>query len=276
MSFETPSLWDNTALEDGLRMLTNLRFEEAAKLLGEAKNIALNHEIASKAIAACHFWEPKIKPISQKEIDKDNLRKLLADYLQYAFIPQLESFKKRLLLHIVQLWEKQPRISEIEITTIFDLLLQNALYKDAKSFISINMKTQSNNHRLLYMLGQAEWRNEEKANANKNYLHALLYCPDKKSMERIENDRLKKLAQSHHPAMAPSYAWIEGLLPFVTLDDELSILDKEHQKAIDSYRYLKQSDKALQNKEDVISHRKRLKATAPGLFDAYMNLLHSG
>lgn len=277
------SLWDNEALETGYRCLNALEWEAAIRQFNKALQGGIG-EIGSvqKLIAASHYWKERIQHAPGPETHSDatasfsqHIAGLLADYSRYSFTPQMAGFKKALLGHIVDLLHHETDMDLNDMETAFDLLLGMDDFQTAEDLISHGIKKHPKKRLLLYFLAQAQWLNDNRSDANNNYVRLLFYHPDKIMDNRIENKKLKELIHSCGPAMAPAYGWVRNVLPFVPPADEIPACDEEHHKAIKCYRLLWEANRSMNNNDmqSCIQYRKQLKELTPALYDEYFNLL---
>lgn len=283
MDYHEPSLWDNIALEMGCSSLGELMFDEALNQFNKALQFPLEkRDFILANIAACEYWQSRIK--FPKDLLSLNLQDrqqymsdFLKDYLSYPFVPGMTEFKKSLLAHLADHIKDAPGIDFNSIESIFDLLLGLGDFLKAKNFILGIYQNTPGNYSLLYLVAQAQWFSGSKGEANKSYGLALLYHPSTELAARIENSQLKQLVVSHGAAISPAFAWIQGILPKLPLENEIPILGKEHLRAVESYKLLQQAQFALKNQDwaSCIDNRKQLKEKSLTLYEAYFEVLKS-
>lgn len=268
------SLWDNAALESGYRSMSHLELDEAVRNLNEALLSAFcDQETTRNSLAACNFWQPRIKKI--KEIEALAITNLLSDYSRFSFTRLMTGLKKALLSYLVECLSYEPNMNVSDMETAFDLLMNIDDFQVAENMVSKYINRYPENYSLLYFLAQAQWRNGNKAAATKNYTSALLYYPEKLFLPRIENNKLQELIHSYGLEKAPAYGWIMSVLPFVHIINNIEKRDETHAQAISSYRLLQEAHKSAENNDIVsgINYRKQLKTENPELYQAYFNLL---
>lgn len=270
------TFWDNEALETGYRHLAALELEDAKLQFKKTLEAGIGEmDSVKKLIEACDYWQLRIGFIPGKDNQSEQIELLLSAFVHFSFTPQMNAFKKSLLMHIVFLLHREEVMDIKNMETAFDLLLGNRNLQMVEDLITECINHHSENALLLYLLAQVQWRNGDRSDANNNYVRLLLYHPDKVEFNRIENDKLKELIYSHSPAMAPAFAWLHNVVSLVSIPDDIEIRNNEHGKAIACYRLLVKANKALLNNEKNLSFqfRKQLKALAPELFAEYFNWL---
>lgn len=283
MPVQQLSLWDNEALETGYRCLNALEWEEAILQFNEALQGGIGEmESVQKLITASQYWQARIQHTPGSQVHSgaaaslsQHIAGLLADYSHYSFTPQMAGFKKALLGHIVGLLHHETDMDLNDMETAFDLLLGIDDFQTAEDLISHGIKQHPEKRLLLYLLAQAQWLNGNRSDANNNYVRLLFYHPDKVMDNRIENKKLKELIHSCGPEMAPAYGWLRNILPFVPPADEIPACDEEHDKAIKSYRLLREANRSMNNNDmkSYVQYRKQLKELTPALYEEYFNLL---
>jgi tetratricopeptide (TPR) repeat protein len=274
MSVRQLSLWENVALENGYRRLAILNFEEAISQFNEALKGPGEKTTIQKTIETAQFWQGRIKP-STKSLSSDGIKNLLKEFTAYPFLPQLSRFKEVLLIYITDLIYKEGCKDLHLVKTTFDQLILLKVFQKAEDLILYALEHHPKKHELLYFLAQVQWLKGIQAEANGNYLRALLYYPDVNYFDRIENKQLKALTEIHTPGMVPSFAWVEGILSFITLKDEIKPFNELHEKGIKCYSLLQKAEETFK-KDDIKSSvqcRGELKSIAPDLYQKYFDLL---
>jgi hypothetical protein len=261
-----PSLWDNIALEKAYRHLLGLEIEKA---IGEFKNAlaAGTHTLEiEKALSACGHWRPKINLLQNNGAETGNL---LDDYLGYHFHSNLSGFKKKLLLLIADSTQKGKPKNLATCKILFDQLLLEKEYQKAASFMGWCIPQFPKESFLHYFLAQAQWLDNEKDEAKKNYARALLYCPDNVFLETIENGRLKNIVKCYGPEMAPCWGWYYRVLKLVPLEKKIEYLGPTHQRGVEAYGLLRKLENPKADK-DKLQYREKLQSLAPEFYKSYM------
>lgn len=261
-------------MENGLRFLAALQFTNASSQLNEALQLPGDKKVISQAIDACKFWQPLI-PTTPSVTPIHPIKILLSKFASYHFIPQLAGLKKALITFIANSLCEEKQIDIENTISAFDLLLACKNFQVAEKLMTVALKQFPDKHDLLYLLAQGQWKNGHTRGANNNYIKALLYHPDETMVNRIENIRLREIAQANEPYLAPAYAWIQSVLPFVPLADDIKYWSEAHRKAVQAYQLLQQSEKSLKNNDlkASIRFRKELKSIDPILYQAYFKRL---
>ncbi len=276
MPVQQLSFWDNEALERGYRSLAALKMDEALVQFNKALRAGIGEmDSVQKLIEACKYWKPFLIPAIEDTNVSQHIKLLQDNYLDYSFIPQMATFKKSLLLFIVDLLQNENNIDINDAEAAFDLLLEMRDFEKAEALASYGISQHLENRQWLYLLAQAQWLCGKRSEANYNYVILLRCYPNEVPVGRIENTKLKELIHSYGPAMAPAYGWLRNIVPFVPLPDAFKVCDEEHQKALESYRLLQQAERSLNNNDmkSCINYRKQLKLISPGLYDEYFRRL---
>ena len=280
MNLYQPTLWDNVALENGYKLLSDLNLKEAIVQFNEALQSPMgDRESIQAVIDACEYWQkrlifpPELSATgNHSDHGSHNVSGFLEDYLAYPFDSKMTGFKKNLLGHLTDIFRYNTALDLKSFITIFDLLLNLKMFQKSENFASHYVKQRPEKYFLLYFLAQAQWFNKNKADACGNYARALLYFPDQTLKKRIMHRQLKKMAHVHGLEMAPVFGRLYEILPYVPINDEIHPLNQPHQNAILSYHLLQKLSKSMYNNDNKgnIQYRKQLKELAPVLFDAYL------
>lgn len=275
MSVLQPTLWDNMALENGYHLLSVLRFGEAGVQFEEALNDTGDRQPVLKAMDAVLYWKPRITSLSSTNIPPEKIKNLTDDFISYDFTAQLIGLKKALLIHLVDVIIRERYIELREIHVAFDELLKMNEFQKATALMEYVMEEYPEKKYLFYFLAQAQWLNNDSTKGYGNYIKALLYHPDETFINRVENDKLRALAQSYGMTVAPAYAWIRVAMPFIKPPKDIKPFSEEHQCAVIAYGLLQQSEESLK-KDDLkssVHYRKELKKISPELYEEYFSLL---
>lgn len=269
------SFWDNEALETGYRLLADLELGGAERQFTKALQAGIGEtDSVKKLLEACEYWQTRLK-YSPEDNDanssSEQIDSLLTAFVHYPFTPQMKIFKKALMAHIVSLLHVEEAMDLKNMETSFDLLLAMGDSQNAEELISKSIGQHPERHLLLYLLAQSQWLNGNRSEANWNYVWLLLHYPESVEFKRIENKNLLQIINIHGVAMAPAFGWLQNIVPLISLRDEIEIINQEHQKAIQCYSLLLESNKALNNNDTKlsVSLRKQLKSIHPELFSEY-------
>jgi hypothetical protein len=271
------SLWDNVALESGLQCLNSMELDAAIEHFNDCLTSRLgNREKLLKFINICSDWKQKMAFSSGTPFSAAKISELISDISRYYFPPEMAGLKSSLLIFISGLVpDVVAELDPESVEMLFDQLLLVEEFDKAGSIIKDYFQKFPEKITLLYLIAQAKWLGDELGEANRIYTMALLSDPVNVPLQRIKNRRLKELIQTRGAAMTPAYGWIDHILPFLPLEklSELPVTEETH--ALQSYRLLQESQRAL-NRRDMtacINYRKQLKSLAPELYEAYFNLL---
>lgn len=274
MNSKQISLWDNVALESGYRYMSQLKLAEAIGYFKEAMQLPFcDKAITQDSIDACIFWQPLIE--KGQERDTDFVARLLSEYTRFSFTPSMIGLRKAILNYFVEYLSYEPYMNVTAMESAFDLLLKMKDFPAAESMVMKYIDRYPENTCLFYFLAQAQGRNGNKASATENYILALLYQPAETYLPRIENLTLQTLIHSHGPAMAPLYAWIQELVPAISVINNVVTINEEHALAIRSLELLRHAIKAQEDEDrsSLINYRKQLKSENPELYATYFSRL---
>jgi hypothetical protein len=265
-----PSLWDNVALESGYHRLAELKFAEAIREFSEAAGGAgADDQEIKTCMAAATYWTGRIDASPSAATAR-----LLEDYRAFSFTGKMNAFKKSLLLRIIDLAGPQAELQPSVFRMAFDLLLSVRAFGAAEDLASVYARQHPESPALGYLLGKAQWLNENKMEAYRSYAAALVRSPAESLTENPEPSGLKELISHYGPYMAPAYGWITGLLPFVETKDIPVPKDPAHRQALLCYDLLqkvqKSFGKAAKSKEH-LAFRKELQKQDGALFKAYLD-----
>lgn len=269
------SFWDNEALETGYRLLADLKLEDAERQFAKALQAGIGETgSVRKLLEACEYWQVRLKYSPEKNdanSSSEQIDSLLTAFVHYPFTPQMNVLKKTLLAHIVSLLHAEEAMDLKNMETAFDMLIAMDDSQNAEELVSQSISQHPKSPLLLNLLAQAQWLSGNRSEANNNYAALLLYYPDSVEFNRIENKKLLDLIHTYGSAMAPAYGWLQNAVSLVSLTDEIEIQNDIHRKAIECYRLLLGSNKALLNNERSLSaqYRRELKTLVPELFAEY-------
>ncbi len=276
MSVLQLTLWDNQSLEEGYCCLNTLAFSEATGHFKDGMDSGIAEpSLVQKLIAVCEYWQTRIRySTSSAGNSTEKIKALLADYVHYAFSPQMNNFKNAVLAHIVSLLLKESKPDLHDLGTTFDFLIEAGEFQKAEELVT-NLSTDPGNPLLKYMLAQAQWLNLNRAVANNNYVWALLCFPQKTIPDRIENKKLRDLVIEYGAAFAPAYGWLRNVVPYIYLPDKIEVYDEEHRKALQCYCLLRDATKAWENNDQktTLQYRRELQKLMPSLYAEYFNWL---
>ncbi|MEO8960851.1 MAG: hypothetical protein ABI325_03155 [Ginsengibacter sp.] len=273
------SFWDNEALETGYRLLADLKMGDAERQFKKALEAGIGEtDSVKKLLEACEYWQIRLKYSPENNdanSSSEQIDSLLTAFVHYPFSRQMNAFKKALLSRIVSLLYAEEAMDLKNMETAFDLLLAMDDFQNAEKLVSQSISQHPGKLLLLYLLAQVQWISGNRSEANNNYAALLLYHPDRIEFYRIENEKLQELIQTYGAAMTPAYGWLHNVLPLVSLPEEIEIQNDEHCNALECYRLLLGSNKALLNNERNLSaqYRRELKTLAPDLFGEYFKWL---
>lgn len=269
------SFWDNEALETGYRLLADLELEGAEQQFKKALQAGIGEmDSVKKLREACEYWQARLKYSPENKdanSSSEQIDSLLTAFVHYPFTPQMNAFKKALLAYVVSLLHAEEAMDLKNMETAFDLLLAMGDSQNAEELVSQSISQHPESPLLLYLLAQVQWLNGNRSEANWNYIWLLLHYPESVEFKRIENKNLLEIISIHGVVMAPAFGWLQNIVPLISLQDEIEIINPEHEKAIQCYRLLLESNKALNNNDIKlsVSLRKQLKSIHPELFSKY-------
>ncbi len=282
MSRYQPSLWDNVALENGYKALSDFNLKEAVVQFKEALLSADgNRDSIQTTIDTCLYWQKLLNSTTEvsatgslSEYDNQFVSKVLKAYIKYPFDSRMTGLKKKILGHLARIFQEKFALDLNTFETIFDLLLDLKLYPDSENLASHYVRQLPKEYFLLYFLAQAQWFNKNKSQACGNYASALLYYPDPRLKNRIMHEQLQKIVRTYGMEMAPVFGRFHEILPFVPIGDDVHPLNLIHQNALQSYPLVqKLLNSGSRHDKANIHYRMQLKEQAPILFEAFMHRL---
>lgn len=236
-------------------------------------------EQIKELIEACQFWKPLIT-ISVNNLTSDFYSEFLDEFCCFPFKSYMNGLKVALLVYFADLLKK---VTGLKIPLVRDTLDQFLILREYQKaedllshYLSNSKKSSSEEYGLLYLLGQAQWLNENKVEASRNFSIALIHYPVQNLISRIPSGDLKEIIDSHGCEMAPAIGWIRGILPMIPEREQVTYLSTKHKKGIMAYRLLRKAHQA-QIKKDMkscVRYRKELKQEYPELFAEYFKLLN--
>lgn len=275
-----PSLWDNVALENGYRLLSDLKLKEAIAEFNLAMQSPIGEEESiAPALETCRYWQERLRDPFDSGTGKDSLRPndpsiqgILDTFMAYPFDSRMKGFKKNLLGHITDAFQLHCTWDPNQFETIFDLLLKHEMFPKAESFASHYVGQRPKDVGLLYFLAQAQCLNSNHSQACHNYARAMIFNPDRNLEHRIVHGQLRSLVRAHGLEKAGVYGRLYDILPHLYLEDGPEIGDGRHEHAIQCYGLVqKLSDTRYNNEYKAnIQYRKQLKEMAPDIFEVYM------
>lgn len=188
-----PSLWDNVALENGYKLLSDLNLREATVQFNEALLSPISDRPSIQtALNACEYWQLRLGSLSEllaaespSERGNQFVSGFLESYLEYPFDSRMALFKKTLLAHLAHILQHTSSLEVKTFETIFDLLVDLKMYRESENLASYCVKQLPETHSLLYCLAQAQWLNKNTTEACGTYARALLYFPDRTLKNRM-------------------------------------------------------------------------------------------
>lgn len=271
--------WPTAVMAEGYRSLSALKFKEAEQHFRDVLHAGQGEEEEiDKALQACTHWQALVEQ-NRADPDACPAGKLYEELRRYEFgnVPGLHQLKEALLEYIAGhlLSDDRFYIPDRDGETVSDLLMEIRQYKKAEKVVLNKIELHPADTQLRYSLAQIQWQNKQKGEARKNYARGLLRNPCRVPSHRILYKQLISLIGDVGPEMAPAFGWVRGVLPLVSMQENVTICSESHRRAADCYRLLLRADTALK-KNDMdacVEYRKKLKAEAPDLYDEYFALL---
>ncbi len=270
------TLWDNIALENGYRSLSNLKFEEALGYFENAlKSGTGDMESIRRMIEVCIFWKDRLSEYNKPDSGASGISGLLVTFAGYRFPFDTGELKRSLLIFITREIQKIPDPDEKDIEMLFELWLESGEYSQAEDLVIRYIENNPGKYGFYYLLAQAQWNQDNYIEAGNAYARVLLFSPDKYQEKRIESRSLRKLIRLFGPHHAAAFGWIRGILPLISQTGDIKPVDENHQRALSCYSLLREAHQAMLNNDMIscINYRKKLKSANVELYEEYFNLL---
>ena len=269
------SLWDFASTEQGYRALYDLDFTAAEESFEDAHFRGFIHDKEyTLVIGTCHYWnEQQSILIKNGQTQLANVLNFLDAFKNFTFHTSMKKLRLRLLEYIAELLPKAAP-SDMDVTIeIFDLLIADGKYHNAKSLIESMDKQLPENLLIKFAYAEAHWHLGEYHASNLIYLNLLLHQPHNIIITRISNPSLLQLIQQYGATMAPVYGFIFGIFKMARLPDSILYQDDQHRCAIECINYIIESENALKagDIDKSVSYRKQLYRLSPEVTKVYVN-----
>lgn len=268
---EEYDLFSNLDLEEGLYALSHLNWDAAQSLLEVALLTSSDDDQAQNGLNAIEFWRQRLGDNVMKE---GEINELINDFKQYSFSDLPKDFIRRILRFITNKMLEIASYSPEIIVSIFDLLYDAGLNKDAEEFIKNYLKNAPESALYLSCLAQVQWHTNNNADANLNFIKAVIYDPQSIQPSRIVNDHISKLTVEYNLSLSPAMMWLEKIIR--GFDGLRDILQSERKgDAVECLRLLYFAEE-FEHKSDManaVKYRKQLNERFPTVYEKYFTIL---
>ncbi|HTN35545.1 MAG TPA: hypothetical protein VL053_00635 [Arachidicoccus sp.] len=291
----TPSLWDNIEMESGFRLLAELDFEQAGAAFSKALSTPSgNEKVLKLGLTACNYWGSRIKNfLSSEHCEGNKLADtliLLKEYQAYSFT-QLKTFgthllklleagiRKRFSEHTDKNNSTDSSMSTDEKTLwtlLVDLLLSNSqLIQNAPDLLDTLSAHYPSASTVHFLRAESYYQCRDIKQARSIYSYSMLHFPGQIDKTRFIPEEIRTLLQEHGDYMAPVFGTIQGLFPEIQIEPGFTPINKQHQIALDSYKYYLLSESSLKHQDlkTATQYRKKLFNTDQSSFRAYLSSL---
>lgn len=288
-----PSLWDNIEMECGFRLLAELDFEQAAAAFSKALSTqSSNEKVLKLGLTACNYWGSRIKTfLSSEHCEGNKLADtliLLKEYQAYCFT-QLKTFGTHLLKlleagirkHLSEHTDKNNlTVSSMSTdektlwTLLVDLLLSNSQLIQNAPDLSDTLRAHSEST-VHFLRAESYYQCRDIKQARRIYSYSMLHFPGQIDKTRFIPEEIRTLLQEQGDYMAPVFGTIQGLFPEIQIEPGFTPINKQHQIALDSYKYYLLSESSLKNQDlkTATQYRKKLFNTDQSSCRAYLSSL---
>ncbi len=194
-------LFSNLGLEEGLYALSDLNWVEAQTLLEEALLNSSDDDQAQNGLNAIEFWRQRLRDSVWTE---GEIQVLIEDVKQYKFSDLPKEFIWKILRFIASKMSEVASYSPETIVSIFDLLYDAGLNRDAEEFIKDYLKNAPESALYLSCLAQVQWRTNNNVDANLNFIKAVIYDPPSIQPARIVNGHIRQLIGEYNISLTPA------------------------------------------------------------------------
>lgn len=267
----------NQIMTEGYEKMAAFRFNEAGQVFRNIGKTFVQPEPETEAALNCiSYWKKVFEQLENTDCP-DAVSFLYGEIDRYDFANSwgAQKFRSALINHLSGLMRSQDRFYVNEQATLSDLYLQLEKHHKAQQVLMDHLNARPSDNHARFRLAQLQWNYNQKGEAIRNYALGLLWDPQTAPSEFLESEEIADLIKKYGPEMAPAYGWIEGILPLLSVPDELSPVSEDHHKALECYRLLRKAEKASRNNqmEACVEYRKALKERWPKLYEAYYALL---
>lgn len=266
-------LFSNLDLEEGLGALCLLQWDEAVELLEQALKKASDVSQAQFALNAIEYWRPRLRDIALTE---EEIKQLVDDVKAFSYTDLPSNFRNKTLIFIANKSRDNSSIGPDIVVSIFDLLLDAGMLDKAEEFIGYYLMTASDSTLFIICQAQVQWLNHNNAQANLNYIKAVLSDPQSILIDRIANNEVRQLIIENGIILSPAMMWLDKLITgFEGINDMLQ--SDRGGEALECLKLLYLAEKCEQEEDmsNALLHRKKMKERYPVVFQKYFTILNA-
>ncbi len=264
-------LFSNLDLEEGLYALSHLNWIEAQTLLEKALLNSSDDDQAQNGLNAIEFWRQRLRDSVWTE---GEVHVLIEDVKRYKFSDLPKEFIWKILRFIASKMSEVASYLPETIVSIFDLLYDAGLNKDAEEFIKNYLKNAPESALYLSCLAQVQWRTNNNVDANLNFIKAVIYDSASIESSRIVNQHISQLVGIYGISLLPAMMWLDKTI--TGFDGLRDILQSERKgDAVESLRLLHFAEEFEQRNDmaNAVEYRRRLKEDFEIVFQKYLEIL---
>ncbi|MCC7147695.1 MAG: hypothetical protein IT216_00605 [Saprospiraceae bacterium] len=266
-------LFSNLDLEEGLGALCLLQWDEAVELLEQALKKASDVSQAQFGLNAIEYWRPRLRDIALTE---EEIKQLVDDVKAFSYTDLPSNFRNETLIFIANKSRDNSSIGPDIVVSIFDLLLDAGMLDKAEEFIGYYLMTAPDSTLFIICLAQVQWLNHNNAQANLNYIKAVLSDPQSIQIDRIANNEVRQLIIENGIILSPAMMRLDKLITgFEGINDMLQ--SDRGGEALECLKLLYLAEKCEQEEDmsNALLHRKKMKERYPVVFQKYFTILNA-
>lgn len=248
-------LFSNLDLEEGLGALCLLQWDEAVELLEQALKKASDVSQAQFGLNAIEYWRPRLRDIALTE---EEIKQLVDDVKAFSYTDLPSNFRNKTLIFIANKSRDNSSIGPDIVVPIFDLLLDAGMLDKAEEFIGYYLMTAPDSTLFIICQAQVQWLNHNNAQANLNYIKAVLSDPQSIQIDRIANNEVRQLIIENGIILSPAMMWLDKLITgFEGINDMLQ--SDRGGEALECLKLLYLAEKCEQEEDmsNALLHRKK-------------------
>jgi tetratricopeptide (TPR) repeat protein len=273
--------WQTDKLAEAWQQLAAFDFESCDMILTEILDQDAADEGALSLAEEKKKWLVIFQEMKSKTDAIEAVRFLLEEMNKAKFArewgPML--LKTALQKEIIRRAELCKLFYVTETLTLADLYAQQHNYPAAEKILTDFIEENKNNAAQLARLADMQFEQSKFADANHNYMLALLTDPEQVSVKTIRNKKIADIIRHYGPEMAAAWVWLFGEnVPLGISIQFIYSTDAKQKKAATACYLIMMAEKArLENNSDQrVEFRKKLHDAEPLIYQAYFNYCNTG
>lgn len=272
--------WQTDKLAEAWQQLAAFDFTSCEMILQELLQQDPSDEGALSLIKEKNKWALVFEALKEKE-GAEGVQFLLEEVNKGPFEREWGPglLKNALQKEIIRRAEKCGLFYITETLTLADLYARQHHYEAAEKILSQFVEKNKENAAQIARLADMQFEQSKFAEANHNYMLALLTGCGQINLEQMKNKKLADIIKNHGPEMAPAWAWLYG--EHVPLNLSIQFIystDPKQKKTATACYLIMMAEKArLENSaEQKVEYRKKLHDAEPLIYQAYFNFCNTG